>query len=56
MMKKVLKEQKQKVIEQLEQLAEDAAFESYESGGRENVDNVLPYYRKICKILNIKNS
>jgi len=51
----ILKEQKQKVIEQLEQLAEDAAFESYESGGMESIDNVNPYYKKICKILNIVN-
>ena len=51
----ILKGQRKKFIEVLEELAEDAAFESYESGGMESVDNVNPYYKKICKILNIVN-
>jgi len=51
----ILKEQRKKVIKELEQLVEDAAFESYESGGMETIDDITPYYKKICKILNIVN-
>ena len=50
---KVQTNQRDKIIDVLGQLAEDAAFESYESGGHDNVDNVYPYYRKICRILNL---
>ena len=52
---KITELQRQKVIDVLEDLAEDAAYESYESGGEENVDNVNPYYRKICKVLQVVN-
>jgi len=57
-MMKITELQRQKVIDVLEDLAEDAAYESYESGGEENIDNVYPYYKKICRILNLthKNS
>ena len=51
----ILKEQRKKVIKELEKLVEDACYESYESGGMETIDNVNPYYKKICKILNIVN-
>ena len=51
----ITKGQREKVLEILEELAEDAAYESYESGGEENVDNVNPYYRKICKVLQVVN-
>ena len=52
---KVQTNQRDKIIDVLEQLAEDAG---YESGGEENIDNVYPYYKKICRILNLthKNS
>ena len=55
---KVQTSQRDKIIDVLEQLAEDAGYESYESGGEENIDNVYPYYKKICRILNLthKNS
>ena len=49
----ITKGQREKVLEILEELAEDAAYESYESGGEENVDNVNPYYKKICRVLNL---
>ena len=49
----ITKEQKEKVLEVLEELAEDAAYESYESGGEENVDNVNPYYKRICRVLGL---
>jgi len=50
---KVQTNQRDKIIDVLEQLAEDAGYESYESGGEENIDNVYPYYKKICRILNL---
>ena len=51
----ILKEQRKKAIKALKQLVEDAHHESSESGGMETIDNVNPYYKKICKILNIVN-
>jgi len=50
---KITELQRQKVIDVLEDLAEDAAYESYESGGEENVDNVNPYYKRICRVLGL---
>jgi hypothetical protein len=51
----ILKEQRKKVIKELEKLVEDASHESYESRGMESIDDIRPYYLKICKILNIVN-
>ena len=47
--------QRKKAIEILEQLVEDASFESYESGGMETIDNVKPYWKDLCKALQVVN-